>query len=231
MLRNRLICVITLAGSHPVLQSGKTIQSISYQISTNCSRLQNKVSGKFKRPSTEGYIAVVLPKFEESKSITEGLLTQQQYEEVVLVEPVADLQNIGEGEEGEEREDDEEEADNAGGGSPLSKEARQAPRAWERGQSPALTGARVRTFGLLVAGVLGPATRARTHPQAAEVVEAAADERARVRQQHLYTQVAAQAVEPVEQRATRAQQQQQATATQRLLAQGLDAVVGEAEGQ
>ncbi|KAB1279950.1 Protein Simiate [Camelus dromedarius] len=127
------ICVITLAGSHPVLQSGKTIKSISYQISTNCSRLQNKVSGKFKRgaqfltelaplckiycsdgeeytisscvrgrlmevnenilhkpsilqekPSTEGYIAVVLPKFEESKSITEGLLTQKQYEEVVV---------------------------------------------------------------------------------------------------------------------------------------------------
>lgn len=127
------ICVITLAGSHPVLQSGKTIKSISYQISNNCSRLQNKVSGKFKRgaqfltelaplckiycsdgeeytisscirgrlmevnenilhqpsllqekPSTEGYIAVVLPKFEESKSITEGLLTQQQYEEVLV---------------------------------------------------------------------------------------------------------------------------------------------------
>ncbi|XP_023418170.1 protein Abitram isoform X1 [Cavia porcellus] len=126
------ICVITLAESHPVLKSGKTIKSISYQISTNCSRLQNKVSGKFKRgaqfltelaplckiycsdgeeytisscvrgrlmevnenilhnpsilqekPSTEGYIAVVLPKFEESKSITEGLLTQKQYEEVV----------------------------------------------------------------------------------------------------------------------------------------------------
>ncbi|XP_024609415.1 protein Simiate-like isoform X2 [Neophocaena asiaeorientalis asiaeorientalis] len=50
------ICVITLAGSHPVLQSGKVIKSISYQISTNCSRLQNKVSGKFKRkniPSPE----------------------------------------------------------------------------------------------------------------------------------------------------------------------------------
>ncbi|XP_064435487.1 protein Abitram isoform X4 [Mirounga angustirostris] len=36
------------------------------------------------KPSTEGYIAVVLPKFEESKSITEGLLTQKQYEEVVV---------------------------------------------------------------------------------------------------------------------------------------------------
>nr|XP_054375489.1 protein Abitram isoform X1 [Pongo abelii] len=36
------------------------------------------------KPSTEGYIAVVLPKFEESKSITEGLLTQKQYEEVMV---------------------------------------------------------------------------------------------------------------------------------------------------
>ncbi|XP_075865020.1 protein Abitram isoform X1 [Microcebus murinus] len=120
------ICVITLAGSHPVLQSGKTIKSISYQISTNCSRLQNKgaqfltelaplckiycsdgeeytisscVRGRLmevnenilhkpsilqEKPSTEGYIAVVLPKFEESKSITEGLLTQKQYEEIIV---------------------------------------------------------------------------------------------------------------------------------------------------
>ncbi|XP_007516244.2 protein Abitram [Erinaceus europaeus] len=127
------ICVITLAESHPALQPGKTIKSISYQISAGCSRLQNKVSGKFKRgaqfltelaplckiqcsdgeeytvsscvrgrlmevnenilhnpsilqekPSTEGYIAVVLPKFEESKSVTEGLLTQKQYEQVLM---------------------------------------------------------------------------------------------------------------------------------------------------
>ncbi|XP_017548282.1 protein Abitram [Pygocentrus nattereri] len=35
------------------------------------------------KPSTEGYIAVILPKLEESKSITNGLLTRQQYEEVV----------------------------------------------------------------------------------------------------------------------------------------------------
>ncbi|NXP07056.1 F206A protein, partial [Thinocorus orbignyianus] len=133
------ICVITLAEAHPLLQTGKTITSINYQISANCSRLQNKVSGKSKRvrlfylgaqfltelaplcrisssdgeeytifccirgrlievnenilsnpallqekPSTEGYIAVVLPKFEESKSITQGLLTRKEYEEVLL---------------------------------------------------------------------------------------------------------------------------------------------------
>ncbi|XP_072431852.1 protein Abitram isoform X2 [Chiloscyllium punctatum] len=126
------ICVITLAESHPLLQSGRKIKSISYQISANCSRLQNKVSGKSKRggqfltelaplcrilcidgeeytiyscirgrllevnenilqepsllqkkPSTEGYIAVVLPKFEESKSITQGLINQEQYQDII----------------------------------------------------------------------------------------------------------------------------------------------------
>lgn len=35
------------------------------------------------QPSTEGYIAVILPKFEESKSVTEGLLTREQFEEVL----------------------------------------------------------------------------------------------------------------------------------------------------
>lgn len=29
------------------------------------------------KPSTEGYFSIVLPKFEDSKSITEGLLTQK----------------------------------------------------------------------------------------------------------------------------------------------------------
>ncbi|XP_059712063.1 protein Abitram isoform X2 [Haemorhous mexicanus] len=46
------ICVITLAEAHPLLQKGKTIKNINYQISANCSRLQNKVSGKSKRGST-----------------------------------------------------------------------------------------------------------------------------------------------------------------------------------
>ncbi|XP_053099856.1 protein Abitram isoform X2 [Hemicordylus capensis] len=126
------ICVITLADAHPLLQKGKQIERVSYQISANCSRLQNKVSGKSKRgaqfltefaplcrifcsggeeytiyscirgrlievnesildnpvllqekPFTEGYIAVVLPKFEESKSISQGLLTRKEYEEVL----------------------------------------------------------------------------------------------------------------------------------------------------
>lgn len=126
------ICVITLAETHPVLQKGRSIKSITYQISAGCSRLNNRVSGKSKRggqflteyaplcritctdgveytvfscirgrlvevnedilskpdlllekPSTEGYIAVILPKFEESKSVTEGLLSREKYEEVI----------------------------------------------------------------------------------------------------------------------------------------------------
>uniref|UniRef100_A0A1A8I4M9 Protein Abitram n=1 Tax=Nothobranchius kuhntae TaxID=321403 RepID=A0A1A8I4M9_NOTKU len=35
------------------------------------------------KPSTEGYIAVILPKFEESKSITENLLRREEFEEIV----------------------------------------------------------------------------------------------------------------------------------------------------
>uniref|UniRef100_A0A3Q2CIJ0 Protein Abitram n=1 Tax=Cyprinodon variegatus TaxID=28743 RepID=A0A3Q2CIJ0_CYPVA len=126
------LCVVTLAETHPILQEGRTIKSINYQISNGCSRLKNKVSGKSKRgaqfvtdfaplcritcsdeteytiyscirgrllevneniletpnlliekPSTEGYIAVILPKFEESKSITEHLLTREEFEGVV----------------------------------------------------------------------------------------------------------------------------------------------------
>ncbi|XP_073907417.1 protein Abitram isoform X3 [Castor canadensis] len=77
------ICVITLAGSHPVLQSGKTIKSISYQISTNCSRLQNKVSGKFKRPSPSRRI-IYLEKAEnnikrEMKPLSWGMLLSHYY--------------------------------------------------------------------------------------------------------------------------------------------------------
>lgn len=35
------------------------------------------------QPSTDGYIAVILPKFEESKSITENLLSREEFEKVV----------------------------------------------------------------------------------------------------------------------------------------------------
>lgn len=35
------------------------------------------------QPSTDGYIAVILPKFEESKSITENLLSRDDFEKLV----------------------------------------------------------------------------------------------------------------------------------------------------
>ncbi|KAM9838734.1 protein Abitram isoform 1-T1 [Aulostomus maculatus] len=135
------ICVITLAETHTVLQNGRAIKNITYQISNGCSRLNNKVSGKSKRggqfltdfaplcritctddteytiyscirgrllevneniletpslllekPSTEGYIAIILPKFEESKSITENLLTREDFERVVSERSVTQSQ-------------------------------------------------------------------------------------------------------------------------------------------
>ncbi|KAF7658929.1 hypothetical protein LDENG_00005750 [Lucifuga dentata] len=41
------------------------------------------------KPSTEGYIAVILPKFEESKSITENLLSREEFESVISKRSVA----------------------------------------------------------------------------------------------------------------------------------------------
>uniref|UniRef100_A0A8C1UN71 Protein Abitram n=1 Tax=Cyprinus carpio TaxID=7962 RepID=A0A8C1UN71_CYPCA len=45
----------------------------------------NKPDLLLEKPSTEGYIVVILPKFEESKSVTEGLLTREQYEDNFFV--------------------------------------------------------------------------------------------------------------------------------------------------
>ncbi|XP_040908991.1 protein Abitram [Toxotes jaculatrix] len=44
------------------------------------------------KPSTEGYIAVILPKFEESKSITENLLSREEFESIVSKRSVAESQ-------------------------------------------------------------------------------------------------------------------------------------------
>uniref|UniRef100_A0AAY5LB46 Protein Abitram n=1 Tax=Esox lucius TaxID=8010 RepID=A0AAY5LB46_ESOLU len=35
------------------------------------------------KPSTEGYIAVILPKLEESKTVTNGLLSREEYENIL----------------------------------------------------------------------------------------------------------------------------------------------------
>nr|XP_032813195.1 protein Abitram isoform X2 [Petromyzon marinus] len=111
------ICVITVAESHPVLGGGRDVAAVDYQISAGCSRLDNRVSGKSKRytiyscirgrlvevnenlianphlvrdkPSCEGYIAVVLPKFEESKSVTSGLCDHAEYLRVLATRAAA----------------------------------------------------------------------------------------------------------------------------------------------
>ncbi|KAF6124245.1 hypothetical protein HJG60_004831 [Phyllostomus discolor] len=67
---------------HCILQhSNRCVRGRLMEVNEN---ILHKPSILQEKPSTEGYIAVVLPKFEESKSITEGLLTQKQYEEVVV---------------------------------------------------------------------------------------------------------------------------------------------------
>lgn len=42
------------------------------------------------QPSTNGYIAVILPKFEESKLIQENLLSREDFEAVVSKRAAAD---------------------------------------------------------------------------------------------------------------------------------------------
>lgn len=50
------------------------------------------LSVESQQPFTEGYIAVILPKFEESKSITENLLTREEFENIVSKRSVAESQ-------------------------------------------------------------------------------------------------------------------------------------------
>lgn len=47
-------------------------------------RFNALASVKRAQPSTDGYIAVILPKFEESKSITENLLSREEFEKVLV---------------------------------------------------------------------------------------------------------------------------------------------------
>ncbi|CAB1350782.1 unnamed protein product [Coregonus sp. 'balchen'] len=108
------ICVITLAESHPILQNGRAIKSINYQIRQfltefaplcriTCTdgeeyTIYSCIRGRLLevnedilerpeillgKPSTEGYIAVILPKIEESKTVTNGLLSREEYESVI----------------------------------------------------------------------------------------------------------------------------------------------------
>lgn len=49
LFHSNRICVITLAPSHPLLTSNKSITKCDFQVSTKIDRLDNKASGKLKR--------------------------------------------------------------------------------------------------------------------------------------------------------------------------------------
>ena len=49
LVHSNRICLVSLAPSHPVIKQKKEIQSLSFQVSENCNRLNNKVSGKGKK--------------------------------------------------------------------------------------------------------------------------------------------------------------------------------------
>lgn len=49
LFHSNKLCIITLAPSHPILRSRKTISRLNFQISKNVNRLSNKMSGKMKR--------------------------------------------------------------------------------------------------------------------------------------------------------------------------------------
>eukprot|EP00058_Branchiostoma_floridae_P013972 XP_002599460.1 hypothetical protein BRAFLDRAFT_81039 [Branchiostoma floridae] len=77
------VCIVTLAASHPLMADGKTVARVDFQVTEKVNRLDNKVIGKGKRPSSEGYIAIVLPKFGESDKEMARLLSQQQYQDAL----------------------------------------------------------------------------------------------------------------------------------------------------
>lgn len=67
-------------------------QSLKFHLILSKQCFNSALSVKSKQPFTEGYIAVILPKFEESKSITENLLSREEFESVVSKRTVAQSQ-------------------------------------------------------------------------------------------------------------------------------------------
>lgn len=49
LIHSNRLCLITIAPTHPILLEGKQIESINFETAGKKSRLNNKVSGKFKR--------------------------------------------------------------------------------------------------------------------------------------------------------------------------------------
>uniref|UniRef100_A0A8C7PQE1 Uncharacterized protein n=1 Tax=Oncorhynchus mykiss TaxID=8022 RepID=A0A8C7PQE1_ONCMY len=93
------ICVITLAETHPILQNGRTIKMSEKSkrlwrptctggeeyTTYSCIRLLEVNVVLLERPKLllgKGYIAVILLKI-ESKMVTNGLLSREEYESVI----------------------------------------------------------------------------------------------------------------------------------------------------
>ena len=49
LVHTNRICLVSLAPNHPVIKEKKTIKKLDFDVSKNCNRLKNTVSGKGKK--------------------------------------------------------------------------------------------------------------------------------------------------------------------------------------
>ena len=49
LVHTNRICLVSLAANHPVIKKQKVIKRLNFQVSQNCDRLKNKVTGKGKK--------------------------------------------------------------------------------------------------------------------------------------------------------------------------------------
>jgi len=49
LVHSNRICLVSIAPNHPVIKDKKVIKNLNFQVSQNCDRLKNKVSGKGKK--------------------------------------------------------------------------------------------------------------------------------------------------------------------------------------
>ena len=49
LVHTNRICLVSLAPNHPVIKEKKTIKNLDFDVSKNCNRLKNTVSGKGKK--------------------------------------------------------------------------------------------------------------------------------------------------------------------------------------
>ena len=49
LIHTNRICLVSLAPNHPVIKEKKVIKNLNFQVSQNCDRLKNKVTGKGKK--------------------------------------------------------------------------------------------------------------------------------------------------------------------------------------